>query len=97
MTKYMVLAVLMMLVTLPSRILPIIFLGERRLPPFVEAFLGYIPYAALGALIFPDVLSATGDIKSSTAGALVAFALGWIGQGPLIVLFGGILAAYLVG
>lgn len=97
MTKYMVLAILMMLVTVPSRILPIIFLGERRLPPFAEAFLGYIPYAALGALVFPDVLTATGDIKSSAAGALVALTLGWLGKGPLIVLFGGILAAYLAG
>lgn len=97
MTKYMVLAVLMMLVTVPSRILPIIFLGERDLPPFMEAFLGYIPYAALGALIFPDILTATGDIRSSAAGALAAFALGWLGKGPLIVLLGGILAAYLVG
>lgn len=97
MTKYMLLAVLMMLVTAPSRILPIFFLGGRRLPPFVEAFLGYIPYAALGALVFPDVLTATGDIKSSAAGAVVAFALGWLGQGPLIVLLGGIIAAYLAG
>lgn len=97
MTKYMLLAVLMMLVTAPSRILPIFFLGDRKLPSFVEEFLGYIPYAALGALVFPDVLTATGDIKSSAAGAVVAFTLGWLGRGPLVVLLGGILAAYLVG
>lgn len=97
MTKFILLSVLMMLVTVPSRVLPIFFLGDRTLPPFLEAFLGYIPYAALGALIFPDVLSATGDITSSAAGAVTAFALGWLGNGPLTVLCGGILAAYLFG
>lgn len=95
--KYLLLAVLMMLVTAPSRILPIFFLGERRLPAFIEAFLGYIPYAALGALIFPDILTATGDFRSSAAGALTAFVLGWLGRGPLTVLLGGIIAAYLAG
>lgn len=95
--KYLLLAVLMMLVTVPSRILPIFFLENRKLPIFIEAFLGYIPYAALGAMIFPGILTATGDFKSSAAGTLAAFALGWLGKGPLIVLLGGILAAYLAG
>lgn len=96
MTRYMLLAVLMMLVTAPSRILPIFLLSDRKLPPFLEAFLGYIPYAALGALIFPDVLSATGDFASSAAGALTALFLGWLGKDLLVVLLGGIAAAYLV-
>jgi len=95
MTKYMLLAVLMMMVTAPSRILPIFLLGDRKLPPFLEAFLGCIPYAALGALIFPDVLYASGDIKSSAAGALAALVLSWLGRDLLIVLLGGIAAAYL--
>lgn len=97
MTRYMLLAVLMMLVTAPSRILPILFLGGKKLPPFVEAFLDCIPYAALGALIFPGVLTATGEIKSSVAGALAALTLGLLGRGPLVVLLGGIIAAYLTG
>lgn len=95
MTRYALLAVLMMLVTAPSRILPIFFLGDRKLPPFLEAFLSYIPYAALGALIFPDTLTATGDFGSSATGALAALVLSWLGRGPLVVLLGGIGAAYL--
>lgn len=97
MTRYMLLAVLMMLATAPSRILPILFLGGKKLPPFAEAFLDCIPYAALGALVFPGVLTATGDIRSSAAGALTALALGLLGRGPLVVLLGGIIAAYLAG
>lgn len=97
MTRLMLLSVLMMMVTVPSRVLPIFFLGGKRLSPFVEAFLGCIPYAALGALIFPGVLNATGDFRSSAAGALAALALGWLGRGPLVVLLGGISAAYIFG
>lgn len=97
MTKIMILSVLMMCVTAPSRILPIFFLGERTLPPFVESLLHYIPYAVLGALIFPDVLTATGSVYSSAAGAITAIILGWYGRGILVVLFGGILATYITG
>ena len=97
MTKIMVLSLLMMCVTAPSRILPVFFLGERKLPPFAESLLHYIPYAVLGALIFPDVLTATDSIYSSAAGAIVAMILGWSGWGILVVLAGGILATYITG
>lgn len=95
MTKIMILSVLMMCVTAPSRILPVFFLGERKLPPFTESLLNYIPFAVLGALIFPDVLTATDSIYSSAAGAIVAVILGWLGRGILIVLTGGILTAFI--
>ncbi|MDD4160431.1 MAG: AzlD domain-containing protein, partial [Synergistaceae bacterium] len=55
----------------------------------------YIPYAVLGALIFPDILTASGSIYSSAAGAVTALILGWYGRGILAVLTGGILATYL--
>ena len=97
MTEIMILSVLMMCVTAPSRILPVFFLGERKLPPFVESLLHYIPYAVLGALIFPDVLTATGNVYSSAAGAITAIILGWYGRGILVVLVGGILATYITG
>lgn len=93
--KIIILSVLMMCVTAPSRIFPIFFLGERKLPPFAESLLHYIPYAVLGALIFPDILTASGSIYSSAAGAVTALILGWYGRGILAVLTGGILATYL--
>ena len=97
MTKIVILSLLMMWVTAPSRILPVFFLGERKLPPFAESLLHYIPYAVLGALIFPDVLTATESLYSSAAGALTAIILGWLGRGILAVLIGGIVAAYITG
>jgi branched-subunit amino acid transport protein len=95
MTRMMVISLLMMCVTAPSRILPVFFLGDRKLPSFAESLLHYIPYAVLGALIFPDVLTATGSIYSSAAGAVTAIILGWFGRGILVVLVGGIFATYI--
>jgi len=96
MTKVMVLSVLMMCVTAPSRILPVFFLGERKLPAFAESLLHYIPFAILGALIFPDILYASGNIYCSAAGAAAAFILAWTGRGILVVLAGGIFATFIV-
>lgn len=47
----------MSLVTYISRALPVIVLGKIRIPKKVEDILKAIPYAALGALIFPGILS----------------------------------------
>lgn len=95
MNKFLLIT-LMVLVTAPSRILPAFFLGGRKLPAKADAFLNYIPYAVLGALIFPDVLNATGDAVSSAAGALAAVALGYANRGPLTVLTGAILVSFAV-
>ena len=95
MINIFVLSLLMMLVTASSRILPIFFLNGKKLPPFAESFLYYVPFAILGALIFPDVLTATGNSVGSAAGAITSLILAWLGKGILVVLFGGIFAAFI--
>lgn len=89
------LSFLMMLATASSRILPIFFLNGKKLPPFAESFLHYVPFAILGALIFPDVLTATGNTTASAVGAVTAIILAWFGRGILVVLLGGIFAAFI--
>ena len=96
MSKIVFLSILMMCVTAPSRILPPFFLTGRRLPPFISSVLGYIPFAVIGSLIFPDILLATGDFKSSAAATAVAFISGWFSGNALVVLPASIAAAYLV-
>ncbi len=46
----------MMAVTLLPRVLPLL-LPLRRPPPLVDRWLAAIPFAALGALIFPGILT----------------------------------------
>ncbi len=52
-----ILIFLMMIVTYIPRALPALSGGKKKLSPYWERFLSYIPYTALAALIFPGVLS----------------------------------------
>jgi branched-subunit amino acid transport protein len=73
MTEQLWMLVLAMgLVTYGPRMLPMVFLNNMRLPPLLNAFLQYVPYAALGALIFPGIISSTGNIGSALAGGAVS-------------------------
>lgn len=47
----------MMLVTYIPRALPALSSGKKKLSPYWERFLSYIPYSALAALIVPGILS----------------------------------------
>ncbi|MEG1641904.1 MAG: AzlD domain-containing protein [Synergistaceae bacterium] len=96
MNKIITLSILMALVTIPSRVIPGLFFSERKLPPLVESFLHYVPFAMLGTLVFPDILTSTGDYRSSLAGFIVAFLLSWRNSDILIVLLGAISASYIV-
>ena len=96
MNRIVILSILMALVTVPSRVLPAFCLTDKKLPPFVESLLLYVPFAVLGALIFPDILFSTGDIRSAAAGFIVAFILGWREINIIVVLAASISAALAV-
>jgi branched-subunit amino acid transport protein len=93
--KYVVLIALMGLVTYIPRMLPMVLLSGTKLPPRLKTFLGYIPYAALGALIFPGILTSTGDVPSAVCGLAVALVLAIAKLNVMIVVVGGIAAVYL--
>ena len=59
-------------VTMIPRILPAIFAGRWTPPRRVRQWLDAVPYAALGALILPGVI--TSDPAHWTAGAAAGFA-----------------------
>lgn len=86
----------MALVTYLPRLIPMAFWREMSLPPRIRTFLEYIPYAALGALIFPGVINSTGDTRSALGGALVAIITAWLGMNILIVLSISVIAVYLI-
>ncbi len=86
----------MALVTAIPRIIPMVFLGDRKLSPFWDDFFRLVPYAVLGALIVPDIFIATGERLSSVAGTAAAVFLAWRGWSPTMVVFGAIAASALV-
>jgi branched-subunit amino acid transport protein len=47
----------MVLVTYLPRVLPLFLPNQRSLPVWLERWLKLVPYTALGALIFPGILT----------------------------------------
>lgn len=87
----------MALVTYIPRMVPLTFLDGKELPPIVSGVLGNIPYAVLGALIFPAILFVQeGNILFGIIGAATAFLIAFLGGGVMPVVLGtiGVLAVY---
>lgn len=84
-------------VTYLIRMLPLAAIRRRVRSVFLQSFLYYVPYAVLGAMTFPAVLSSTGNPWSAAAGAVAALALGWMGKGLLTVAAAACAVAYLAG
>ncbi|MFS0575456.1 AzlD domain-containing protein [Sporosarcina sp. 179-K 3D1 HS] len=87
----------MALVTYIPRMIPLTWLDGKELPPLVTGVLRNIPYAVLGALIFPAILFVQeGNLLFGIIGAATAFLIAFIGGGVMSVVLGtiGVLAVY---
>ncbi len=75
----------MMAVTYLPRLLPLLVMTERPLPPLLKRFLVYIPYTALSALIVRGVMQSTSEMKLATfVGIGVAALCSWL-KGSLVL------------
>lgn len=95
--ELMLIVVLMAVVTYIPRMLPLVFLRDIKMPPYLRACLQFIPYAILGALIFPGALYSTGNIPTAVAGILGAAILAYCRLNLVLVVVGAIMCAYLSG
>mgnify|MGYP002586473850 CR=1 FL=1 len=84
-------------VTYLIRMLPLAAIRGRVRSVFLQSFLYYVPYAVLGAMTFPAVLSSTGSWVTALCGTAAALALGWMEKGLLTVAAAACAAAYLAG
>ncbi|VDH00863.1 Predicted membrane protein [Lysinibacillus sphaericus] len=87
----------MALVTYIPRMIPLTVLDGRKLPPLVTGILSNIPFAVLGALIFPAVFYVQeGNFLFGLIGAATAFLIAILGFGLMTVVLGtiGVLAVY---
>ena len=83
----------MALVTYLPRAIPLTFLQGVELPPFISGVLKNIPFAILGALIFPAIFSVQeGDYFFGILGAIVAFGIAYAGANVIFVVLGAIAA-----
>lgn len=95
MSKLILIVLGMAIVTYIPRMLPMVLLKDVKMPPFLKSFFQFIPFAALGALIFPEIISSTGNIKSALAGMVVSIILAFFRLNVMIVVLGGILGVFL--
>jgi branched-subunit amino acid transport protein len=94
--KIVLMIIGMGLVTYIPRMLPFVLFKGKELPPFIQGVLKNVPYATLGALIFPGILLFQKDIWYGILGAAAAFITAFLGANVIIVVLGSIavLAVY---
>ncbi len=96
-SKAIIAVIVMAGVTYITRALPLTFFRRKIRSVWLQSFLYYVPYAVLGAMVFPTILYATGNIHTASAGFIVAMVLAFYEQDLLLVAIGGVVTGYLVG
>lgn len=75
-------------VTWLIRMIPFTAFRKSIRSPFLKSFIYYIPYTVLGAMTFPAVFYATGNLYASVAATAVALILAFFRQSLLVVALG---------
>ncbi|MCP3026786.1 AzlD domain-containing protein [Halobacillus sp. A5] len=87
----------MAVVTAVPRFLPAFIVDLISFPRWIDRWLNAIPYAALGALIFPGILSVKPEAPQvGITAALVAGALAWLNLNIIVVVLGAIASVFLM-
>ncbi|RCX10529.1 branched-subunit amino acid transport protein [Anaerobacterium chartisolvens] len=87
----------MAIVTYIPRFLPVLIVDRLKFPGWVNRWLKSIPYAALGALIFPGILSVDGKSPLvGLMGGIAAVILSYLRIHIIFVISGSILVVILV-
>ncbi len=87
----------MMIVTYLPRMLPMYFINVEKIPIELKRFLSFIPYAALGALIFPgSINSINGKPEVSVIGITTAAIIAWFSGNIIVTVVLTVAATYLL-
>jgi branched-subunit amino acid transport protein len=79
------------IVTYIPRMMPFVLFKGKELPPFIQGVLKNVPYATLGALIFPAIIFIQkADIWYGVLGAAAAFTAAYLGANVIVVVLGSI-------
>lgn len=87
----------MSLVTMIPRIIPAFIVEKMVFKNWINKWLAAIPYAALGAMIFPGILYVKeNDPMVGIIGGIVAIGLAFLGLNIMFVVVGAIGTVYLL-
>lgn len=95
MDRLWILVIGMAVVTYLPRMIPMVILQEIKLHPYLKRFLEFIPFAVLGALIFPGIIYSTSNKESAIFGTVIAVIIALFNVNLVFVVFGAILGVYL--
>ncbi len=85
------------MVTMVPRIIPAFIVDKLQFHDWVNRWLSAIPYAALGALIFPGIMSVKADQPHlGLFGGVVAIVLAYLGVHIILVVIAAIATVYLL-
>jgi len=91
MSKTMIIILACALVNYILRVVPFFISAGDNLPPYLKRFLDYMPVAALGALIFPGVLTSFPQHPAAgIAGVAAAAIAAWFTNGLILPVFASI-------
>lgn len=87
----------MSIATMVPRIIPGFLVDRMQFRPWVNRWLNAIPYAALGALVFPGILSVIPEEPMiGIIGGVVAIILAYFGLNIVFVVLGAIVTVFLL-
>lgn len=87
----------MSLVTMIPRVIPVYIVDKIAFPDWANRWLNAIPYAALGALFFPGIMSVkAGEPHIGIIGGIVAIILAFIGLNVILVVLGAIITVFVI-
>jgi len=94
MTRTLVYITIMAAVTYLIRMLPMVLIRRKIENQFIKSFLSYIPYAVLGAMTFPAILSSTSSAYSAVAGTITAIIMAFREKSLLVVALSACLTVF---
>lgn len=75
----------MAIVTYIPRMVPLVFFKSDNIHPMLQNVLKNVPFAILGALIFPGIITIHEDMRFGLIGAVVAFLTAYLGANLIVV------------
>ncbi|GAA0490524.1 hypothetical protein GCM10008986_15660 [Salinibacillus aidingensis] len=87
----------MSIVTIVPRIIPVFLVDKASYPSWINRWLDAIPYAALGALIFPGIMTVIPDQPViGLIGGVMAIVIAFFEVNVIFAVIGAIVTVYLL-